>query len=63
LSAEQATLRAGSEMPAAIADFRDLLARPAAAAQLARLQERGINTEGDFERSLGRRVLETLPDL
>ena len=29
---------------------------------VARLRELGLNTDGDFERSLGRRLVESLPD-
>jgi len=31
-------------------------------AQSARLREFGLNTDGEFERSLGRRLVESLPD-
>ena len=55
------TLPADSELPPAIADFRELVGRPAQQAQLARLQELGLNTDSDLEWSLGRRVVETLP--
>ena len=37
-------------------------ARPAQQAQSARLEELGLNTDSDLERSLGRRVVEALPD-
>jgi len=40
---------------------KELLGRPAQQAQLARLQELGLNTDSDLERSLGRRVVETRP--
>jgi enoyl-CoA hydratase/carnithine racemase len=59
---DQVTLPADSELPPATADFRELFARPAQQAQWARLQELGLNTDSDLERSLGRRVVETLPD-
>jgi len=58
---DQVTLPADSELPPAIADFRELLRRPAQQAQLARLRELGLNTDSDLERSLGRRILESLP--
>jgi enoyl-CoA hydratase/carnithine racemase len=58
---DRATLPPDSELPAATADFRELFARPAQQAQWARLQELGLNTDGDLERSLGRRVVESLP--
>jgi hypothetical protein len=39
-----------------------MLTRPAQQAQFARLQELGLNTDSDLERSLGRRVVESTPD-
>ena len=36
--------------------------RPATLAQAARLRELGLNTDGEFERSLGGRLVESLPD-
>jgi enoyl-CoA hydratase/carnithine racemase len=59
---DQVTLPPDSELPPAIADFRELLRRPAQQAQLARLHDLGLNIDSDLERSLGRRVLESLPD-
>jgi enoyl-CoA hydratase/carnithine racemase len=56
------TLPADRELPPALADFRELFGRPAQQAQWARLEELGLNTDSDLERSLGRRVLEALPD-
>jgi enoyl-CoA hydratase/carnithine racemase len=56
------TLPADSEFPPALADFFELLGRPAQQAQAARLEALGLNTDSDFERSLGRRVVESLPD-
>jgi hypothetical protein len=35
---------------------------PAQQAQSARLRELGLNTDGGFERSLGGRLVESLPD-
>ena len=55
-----ATLPPDSEVGPAIADFRELFARPAQQAQWARLQALGLNTDSDLERSLGRRVVESL---
>ena len=43
-------------------DFLELFRRPAQQAQSARLRELGLNTDGEFERSLGRRLVESLPD-
>jgi enoyl-CoA hydratase/carnithine racemase len=59
---DQVTLPADAELTGPIADFRELFARPAQQAQWARLQELGLNTDGELERSLGRRVVESLPD-
>jgi hypothetical protein len=59
---DQVTLPADSEFPPALADFFEMLARPAQRAQSARLQELGLNTDSEFERSLGRRVVESTPD-
>ena len=59
---DQVTLPPDSELAPATADFRELFARPAQQAQWARLQELGLNTDSDIERSLGRRVIESLPD-
>jgi enoyl-CoA hydratase/carnithine racemase len=59
---DRVTLPDDSELPPAIADFRELFARPAQQAQWARLQELGLNADSDLERSLGRRVVESLPD-
>jgi enoyl-CoA hydratase/carnithine racemase len=59
---DRVTLPHDSELPPATADFRELFARPAQQAQWARLQELGLNTDGDLERSLGRRVVDSLPD-
>jgi enoyl-CoA hydratase/carnithine racemase len=57
-----ATLPADGELGPPLQDFRELFGRPEQQAQWARLQELGLNTDGDLERSLGRRVVETLPD-
>jgi enoyl-CoA hydratase/carnithine racemase len=59
---DQVTLPADSELPPALADFRELFGRPAQQAQWARLQELGLNTDSDLERSLGRRVVESTAD-
>jgi enoyl-CoA hydratase/carnithine racemase len=56
------TLPAASEFPPALADFFELLGRPAQQARFARLEALGLNTDSDLERSLGRRVVEALPD-
>jgi enoyl-CoA hydratase/carnithine racemase len=57
-----ATLPPDSELPGPVADFRELFSRPAQQAQWARMQALGLNADSDFERSLGRRVLESMPD-
>ncbi|MGN6169682.1 MAG: enoyl-CoA hydratase/isomerase family protein [Solirubrobacteraceae bacterium] len=59
---DQVTLPAESEFAPAFADFFELAGRPAQQAQLARLEALGLNRDSDLERSLGRRVLEALPD-
>jgi enoyl-CoA hydratase/carnithine racemase len=59
---DQVTLPANSELGPPLSDFRELFARPAQQAQWARLQELGLNLDSDLERSLGRRMLDTLPD-
>ena len=59
---DQVTLPADSEFPAALADFFELSGRPAQQARFARLEALGLNTDSDLERSLGRRVLEAIPD-
>ena len=59
---DEVTLPANSELGPPLNDFRELFARPAQQAQWARLQELGLNTNSDFERSLGRRLVETLLD-
>lgn len=59
---DQVTLPPDSEFPPALADFFELLGRPAQQAQFARLEALGLNVDSDLERSLGRRVVETLSD-
>jgi enoyl-CoA hydratase/carnithine racemase len=59
---DRVTLPAESELGPPLDDFRELFARPAQQAQWARLQELGLNTDSDLERSLGRRVVESLTD-
>jgi enoyl-CoA hydratase/carnithine racemase len=59
---DRVTLPPDSEFPPALADFFELLARPAQQAQFARLEALGLNTDSDLERSLGRRVVDSLPD-
>ena len=59
---DRVTLPPDSELPPALADFFELLGRPAQRAQSARLEELGLNVDSDLERSLGARVVESIPD-
>jgi enoyl-CoA hydratase/carnithine racemase len=59
---DNVTLPADSEFPPALADFFEMLGRPAQQAQFARLEALGLNVDSDLERSLGARVVESLPD-
>ena len=59
---DRVTLPADSEFPPALADFFELIRRPAQRANSARLEELGLNVDSDLERSLGRRVVESLPE-
>jgi enoyl-CoA hydratase/carnithine racemase len=59
---DRVTLPPDSEFPPALADFFELLGRPAQRAQSARLEELGLNVDSDLERSLGARVVESIPD-
>jgi enoyl-CoA hydratase/carnithine racemase len=56
------TLPSDSELPCAIADFRELFARPAQQEQWARLEALGLNTDSELERQLGKRVVEAIDD-
>jgi enoyl-CoA hydratase/carnithine racemase len=59
---DRVTLPDESEFPPALADFFELLGRPGQQARSARLEALGLNVDSDLERSLGRRVVDTLPD-
>ena len=59
---DRVTLPDAGELSRPLHDFRELSARPAQQAQWARLQALGLNTDSDLERSLGGRVIESLPD-
>lgn len=59
---DRVTLPADAELPAALTDFRELFSRPAQQARWARLEALGLNADSDLERSLGRRVVEALPE-
>jgi hypothetical protein len=60
---DRVTLPPDSEFPPALADFFELLGRPAQQDLFARLQALGLNTDSDLERSLGRLVGEVLADV
>ena len=57
---DRVTLPPDTEFPPALADFFELLGRPAQQAQSARLEALGLNTDSDLERALGRRVVDSL---
>ena len=59
---DRVTLPPDSEFPPALTDFFEMLGRPEQRAQSARLEALGLNVDSDLERSLGRRVVEALPD-
>jgi enoyl-CoA hydratase/carnithine racemase len=59
---DRVTLPPDSEFPPALADFFEMLGRPAVQAQNARLEALGLSTDSDLERRLGRRVVESLSD-
>ena len=50
---DQITLPDNDELGPPWNDFLELVRRPATLAQAARLRELGLNTDGEFERSLG----------
>ncbi len=62
LYVDQVTLPDDSELGPPWSDFLELFRRPATLAQAARLRELGLNTDGEFERSLGGRLVESLSD-
>ena len=59
---DRVTLPADGELWPPVMDSRELFARPAQQAQWMRLKELGLNTDSEIERSLGRRVMDSLPD-
>jgi predicted component of type VI protein secretion system len=59
---DQATLPDNSVLGPPWNDFLELFRLPAQRAQSARLREFGLNTDGEFERSLEGRLVESLPD-
>jgi enoyl-CoA hydratase/carnithine racemase len=60
---DQITLPPDSELPPALTDFRQAFGRPGPPARLAKLEELGLNIDSDLERHLGKRVVESAPDL
>ncbi len=59
---DHVTLPDNSELGPPWNDFLELFRRPAQQMQSARLRELGLNTDGEFERSLGGRLVDSLPD-
>jgi enoyl-CoA hydratase/carnithine racemase len=57
---DHVTLPPDSELPPALSDFFELLTRPVQQARSARMEALGLNVDSDFERDLGRRVVEAL---
>ena len=57
---DRATSPPASELAPPVQDFRELSGLPAQQARWARLQQLGLNVDSDLERSLGRRLLESL---
>ena len=60
---DRVTLPADSEFPPALGDFFEMVGRPRQREQFARLEALGFNTNSDLERHLGRRVVETAPEI
>jgi enoyl-CoA hydratase/carnithine racemase len=58
----RATLPSDDELGAAFADFFAAFGRPGPQARQAKLAALGLNSDGDLERNLGRRVVEASPD-
>ena len=59
---DRATLPSDEELGAALPDFFAAFGRPGPLARQAKLVTLGLNTDGDLERNLGRRVIEAAPD-
>jgi enoyl-CoA hydratase/carnithine racemase len=59
---DRATLPSDDELGAALPDFFAAFGRPGPQARQAKLAALGLNTDGDLERNLGRRVVEAAPD-
>jgi enoyl-CoA hydratase/carnithine racemase len=60
---DQVTLPPETELSPALTDFRQSFTRPGPLARLAKLEALGLNRDSDLERHLGRRVVESAPDL
>lgn len=58
----RATLPSDDELASALPDFFGAFAKPGPQARSAKLASLGLNTDGDLERNLGRRVVEAAPD-
>ena len=56
------TLPNNNELTPPVNDFRELFERPLQQAQWTRLQQLGLNTDSDLERSLGQRLIDSHPD-
>jgi enoyl-CoA hydratase/carnithine racemase len=59
---DQVTLPPDAELLPALTEFFHAFGRPATQARAARLEQLGLNVDGDFERRLGRRVIEASPE-
>lgn len=59
---DRATLPPNNELGPPVNDFRELFGRPAQQEQWARLEALGLNVDSDLERSLGRRLVESIPE-
>jgi enoyl-CoA hydratase/carnithine racemase len=58
---DQVTLPPDSEFPPALQDFFQGFRQPGPLARTAKLEQLGLNTDGDLERRLGTRVVEAAP--
>src|SRR6478609_64907 len=62
LYVDRVSLPADAEFPPVLADFFQMLGLPRQQERFARLEALGLNADSDFERRLGQRVVEALPD-
>jgi enoyl-CoA hydratase/carnithine racemase len=58
---DRVTLPPDDELPPALRDFFESSGHPETLARVAKLAELGFNTDGDLERQLGARVVESAP--